>query len=387
MYDYLIVGGGIAGCTLYNRLKFFDNQTGNKLGKVSDLKVKIIDYSPQNSSSKVAAGIYNPIVFKRLSKSWEIDNLLPEMELFYSEMENIFDTKLLHKVNIAKILANQDEVNFWQKKAQERELSDYLSNIKFRYNEDIIENSAGLAVIKNSGFLDINNYINHTIELAKKNDEYLNAEFDFRNLEVNDNIKYKIQAGNSTNAEKLIFAEGYKISPNNVPQNPFFPHSKFKLTKGEVLTIKIENFDLDYIINKGVFLLPLKEVISINENLNARNLFRIGATYEWNDLTENQTDKGKNDILNKFKMFFKGDFEIIEHKVGIRPTVIDRRPIIGVSPSNDNVFIFNGLGTKGVMIAPLVSKVFINNFLIDKLESLSNNMNILNDSNYNRFMK
>ena len=52
---------------------------------------------------------------------------------------------------------------------------------------------------------------------------------------------------------------------------------------------------------------------------------------------------------------------------GVRPTVSDRRPLLGTHPSQKNAHIFNGLGTKGVMIAPYYSAHLINH-LIDGVE-------------------
>jgi glycine/D-amino acid oxidase-like deaminating enzyme len=40
---------------------------------------------------------------------------------------------------------------------------------------------------------------------------------------------------------------------------------------------------------------------------------------------------------------------------GFRPTTPDRRPILGSMPDSENVVIFNGLGTKGVSLAPYFS--------------------------------
>ena len=45
-------------------------------------------------------------------------------------------------------------------------------------------------------------------------------------------------------------------------------------------------------------------------------------------------------------------YEIVGHVAGVRPAVKDRRPLIGESPVKKNVFIFNGMGTKGALLAP-----------------------------------
>ena len=38
--------------------------------------------------------------------------------------------------------------------------------------------------------------------------------------------------------------------------------------------------------------------------------------------------------------------------------MVDRRPVIGCHPEEDRVAIFNGLGTKGVSLAPYFSDLF-----------------------------
>jgi glycine/D-amino acid oxidase-like deaminating enzyme len=49
-------------------------------------------------------------------------------------------------------------------------------------------------------------------------------------------------------------------------------------------------------------------------------------------------------------------YEIIDQQVGVRPTVLDRRPILGEHHSIKNVYLFNGLGTKGYLMAPTLAR-------------------------------
>lgn len=369
-YDYTIIGAGLSGCILYHRLKELN------------YSVLLIDEEKKSTSSKVAAGLYNPIVFKRLTKSWEADLLHGELVDFYKQLEQKYDSKLLYENNIVKIIANEEEKNFWLKKANS-DLKDLLDNNIFFENQEIIQNSAGLAKIKKSGFVDIKSLLNLTINLAKSNNEFINSKLEYQNIQKSNNeypsnnnylISLKTE---KIHTQNIIFTEGF-----NATQNPFFPKCKFKLTKGEVLTLKISNLEIDYVLNKGVFLLPLQLI-----DPKYQNLYRCGATYEWDDLTETQTEKGKNEILKKLEQFIKTDYEIIEHNVGIRPTVIDRRPIIGSNGQNvysQNVYIFNGMGTKGVMIAPYISKLFVKHFIQNQgLEDFERI--ILKESNYERF--
>jgi glycine oxidase len=46
---------------------------------------------------------------------------------------------------------------------------------------------------------------------------------------------------------------------------------------------------------------------------------------------------------------------VISHFAGIRPTVKDRKPLIGTHHQYNNIHILNGLGTRGVMLGPAMA--------------------------------
>jgi glycine oxidase len=125
------------------------------------------------------------------------------------------------------------------------------------------------------------------------------------------------------------------------------------------LMIKAPDLKIDFAIKSSVFVIPL-----------GNDLYRIGATYERENITNTPTQKAKEELLDKLKRFINCDFEVVEHYAGIRPTVKDRRPLIGRHIEHKNLYILNGLGSRGVMIAPYVAeklfKFVENNIAIDK---------------------
>jgi glycine/D-amino acid oxidase-like deaminating enzyme len=94
-------------------------------------------------------------------------------------------------------------------------------------------------------------------------------------------------------------------------------------------------------MNTSVFILPL-----------GNHLYKVGATYNWEDKTQTPTEAGKHELQERLKEIISCDFEIIEHVAGVRPTVNDRRPLVGTHPRHKNLHLLNGLGTRGVMLAP-----------------------------------
>ena len=117
--------------------------------------------------------------------------------------------------------------------------------------------------------------------------------------------------------------------------------------------IKAPKLDLDVIVNTSVFILPL-----------GGDLFKVGATYNWQDKTDLPTEEGKKELLERIKEILLCDFEIVKHFAGVRPTVKDRRPLIGTHYERKSLHILNGLGTRGVMLGPAMAKA-----LFDKIEN------------------
>mgnify|MGYP000091249533 CR=1 FL=1 len=85
--DFLIVGQGLAGTIL----SFFIEKSGKSF--------IVIDEMPEISSSKVAAGIFNPITGRRNVKTWMADELFPFAEKTYTEIEKLLGEYIYHKKN------------------------------------------------------------------------------------------------------------------------------------------------------------------------------------------------------------------------------------------------------------------------------------------------
>ena len=341
--DYIIVGQGIAGSILSLELL--------KKSK----KILIINDEKLSSSSRVAAGIWNPVVFKRLTKSWLADEVIPELENFYKKTEQLLYKKFTRDIPIAKVFADENEKKIWFNKAND-ELNLFLDG---EINDLPIPYPLSYSTVKKSGNLDTKLFLNELSNYFKTQNCLLNEKFNFNDLVIDsEKISYREYC-----AKKIIFCEGYKII-----DNPFFNWIPMKPAKGDVLTIHCEKLKLNLILNKGVFVLPL-----------GNNLFKIGATYNWKDLHDEPDEKAKNELIEKFEKIIPFKFEIINHESGVRPAVIDRRPVIGFHPEKNNLAVFNGFGTKAVMLVPFFAKHFSNTLIL--------NQEIHPESNISRFFK
>ena len=175
----------------------------------------------------------------------------------------------------------------------------------------------------------------------KSLDCYSTEAFDYNEIQfLESGIQYKdIQAKN------IIFAEGFGLHTN-----PFFNDLPLDGTKGELVIIKAPQLDLDVIVNTSIFILPLEN-----------DLFKVGATYNWKDKTDLPTEAGKTELVDRIKEIISCDFEIAAHFAGVRPTVKDRRPLVGTHQKHKTIHILNGLGTRGVMLGPAMAKALFEN--------------------------
>jgi glycine/D-amino acid oxidase-like deaminating enzyme len=105
--------------------------------------------------------------------------------------------------------------------------------------------------------------------------------------------------------------------------------------------------------------------------------FKVGATYDFQERAEGTTPQARVELEEKLGAVLTAGFETIAQDWGIRPTVPDRRPILGSHPEAKNIVVFNGMGTKGISLAPYFSEILI--------RSLENGEGLNNDVDVNRY--
>ena len=324
--DYIIVGQGLAGTLLaYELLR--QNRT-----------VVVFNDPNQIKSSEVAAGLINPVIFRRMTKSWLVDDAFPQMETTYRELEELLQEPLYFPGRMMRIL-NEDEDGFWKEKVFANHLKAYLeveANLNFKNTG--ISNTFSFGCVNKSGRLDVQKLIFAFSGLLTQLDSIKNEKFDYEKLV----LKRETIIYDNITAEKIIFCDGSAAA-----LNPFFKNMKFKHSKGEVLELKIPELKLNEIVSGEVFVMPIE-----NES------YKVGATYTWEELNEKTTDLAREELLNKFQNISSTPFEVSSQKAGIRPTMHDRKPVIGLLPDNQQIGIFNGLGSKGVLLGPYFAKQF-----------------------------
>lgn len=321
--DYVIIGCGIAGVSFCEELR-----AHAKSFLVFD------DHSQQ--SSIVAAGLYNPVILKRFTSVWKAKEQLDIAEEFYAHLESLLGVKLDYKLPVYRRFASVEEQNEWFNASDKPGLENYLSQAVVKNTNAAIDAPFGFGKVLETGRVDTSALLKHYKLFLKTINSYVTARFDPSEVILQDaGIIYK-----NVSAKCLVFAEGFGLV-----NNPFFNHLPLNVAKGEVLTIKAPTLHLEFILKSSVFVVPEQD-----------DLYSVGATYNWEDKTNTPTEAAKTELLKKLDSLITCPYEVVDQVAGIRPTVKDRRPLVGTHLEHRNLAILNGLGTRGVMIGPYVAK-------------------------------
>ena len=140
-------------------------------------------------------------------------------------------------------------------------------------------------------------------------------------------------------AQKIIFCEGHRLT-----NNPFFNYLPLMRTKGELITVKLDGLNVEEFIRSNITLLPL-----------GNDVYKVGATFNWDDKDEVCSVKAREELLYKLKELVNINPVVINQYAGLRPTVKDRRALLGSHPNHENIFVFNGLGTRGLLLSPYLA--------------------------------
>jgi len=325
--DYIIVGFGLAAISFCEILERHN-------------KSFVVFYDGRNSSSKISGGLYNPVILKRFTLCWNATQQLEKALPMFRRLEKKFQNNFDEKIPVLRKFASIEEQNEWFIASDKPSLSSFLFSEIIKNNNPSINASFGLGKVMHTGKMDVSKLMDCYQNHLEDKHCLIEKRFEYDKIDLSEE---KITYENYT-ASKIIFAEGFGLK-----KNPFFNDLPLDGNKGELLLIKASDLKLDYILKSSVFLIP-----------QGNDLYTVGATYNFNDKDVNTTKKAKEELLEKLSKLINCDFEIIDHFAGIRPTVLDRRPLVGLHEKHQNLAVLNGLGTRGVMIGPTVAENLFN---------------------------
>ncbi|SFW38138.1 Glycine/D-amino acid oxidase [Sinomicrobium oceani] len=321
--DYIIVGLGLAGIAFCEQLRDHGKE------------FMVFDGGSQQSST-VAGGVYNPIVLKRFTAAWKAAEQLPKAISLYGKLEKRFSGQLVYPMPVYRKFASVEEQNLWFEAADKPVLSDFLSVRMIHNDNPHVRAPHGFGEVQHTGRIAVktlqDNYTRELLAAGKLRQETLV----YNALEFQDDkVRYQ-----DVEAAHIVFAEGFGML-----SNPFFDYLPLQGAKGELLTIEAPGLGIDFILKSSVFLIPV-----------GGDVYKVGATYNWQDKTNETTERAKEELLGKLKPLLDCSYRLIGQEAGIRPTVSDRRPLAGRHPKYEHMYVLNGLGTRGTLTGPYMAE-------------------------------
>lgn len=320
----LVVGQGLAGTAMARYLE------------INGVEVQLIASAKKASASRVAAGVWNPVVVKRFVPAWQAEEALQLSAEFYRSEEKRLGATFFHTLPLHKLLSNQAEIEQMEQQWEKRNLGLYCDHDLLKQLPEGVKDFPAALRIRESGYLDVPTFLDAIAQDWKMKGCYSEADFDYAALK-NEKEQW-IYA--ETAFDAVVFCEGI-----GALENPFLVDFPLVKMKGEILKVKLPALRSELALNKSIFILPL-----------GSQEYKVGATYQRDATDAAPTKEAKDELIEKLgEIAETGGFEVLDHAAGFRPAVKDRRPLLGEVPDHKGLYVLNGLGSRGVMLAPLMA--------------------------------
>lgn len=309
--DYLIVGGGYAG-------SFFALQC-----LLADKSFIIID-EPKNSASRASAGIVNPVVLKKFVPFEGALEQIHHFRNFIQKVETFFQTKFYHDSPVHRLFHDEAEQNLWLKKAKTESLTPFL-NLEIKEIPEVIS-PFGSGQVLESGYFSVDKFFTVFSSFLKEKNYSVEEKLNY------DEIDIKSKKYRDILWQNIIFAEGVGVA-----QNPFFPNLPIVSNKGQALMIQTD-LNLEFPVKKRHFLVPVEE-----------RKYYYGGTYDRFDHSSEINQEKVEELASGLQQILPKSYHITEIRSGFRPTVLDRKPLVGRHHHYKNLWMLNGLGARGLL--------------------------------------
>lgn len=329
----LIVGQGLAGSVLA--------ETSLRRG----LRVRIFDEPRDGRASWVAAGLVNPVALRRTMLSWRSPELLPIAGAFYRDAGLHLGREVWNPIPLVKVFPSAKEAGEWRVRMNDPEVGHYLSvEVSTDPGLKRVDQPYGHGQVKRAAWVDVAGLLT----------AWRTAWTEQGLLEQ--------RAAQPTDARAV--PGGVELYGHTAPllvwcAGPFAALKGLVPVRGERLTVRLPGLDLGVLVHRGGFILPL-----------GGDDYRVGSTYDWDDVWSGPSAAGRADLLRRLhKLLLRTPlepegteaFHVVDHWAGVRPTTTDRRPLLGrIGPHQA---VFNGLGSKGVLMAPWCAQHLLDHLL------------------------
>lgn len=318
--DYIIVGDGYAAF-------FFAHQL------ILHRKSFCLFSEQKKGASRVSAGVINPAVLKRFTSFWKAQEQIDILKDTLDQISAYTGKNYLIEEPVLRIFHDEKEKQLWLQKAETEALQPFLDTAFV--SSDAVINPYGCGRVKQSSRLHVQAFFEDMETYLQENGHLVAEKFQYDRLQAETSVYGNLHF------RHLVFAEGMAVK-----NNPFFSDVPVHQNKGHHLQVKLgQKPGEPFTYKKKHFLFPL-----------ADGLYYYGGTYD-REQTHEQTDpKAVQKLKEGLEEFYPHGYETVAVSFGFRPTVADRRPIVGSHMQYPNLFVLNGMGARGILNGSYFSK-------------------------------
>lgn len=339
-FKFVVIGGGLSGCSLALELLMRGE------------KVLLIHKAEDYTASNIAAGLINPIVPKTIKKTWNIDTIFPLIPIYYHQLEEILGQKIYFEYPCIQVHTHADDLVQWKKKWTDEDMKTIVSEQK-SWQEPGIHASLAFSKVNHTARVDVQAMCRSIIEIFQSKNQFLSEKFNFDDFDPENN-QY-----NGIRAEHFVFCEGA-----GVLSNPYFQQIPHIPVAGDILLCDIHGLEhTDVIYKKQQWLIP-----------DSHGHYFAGSNYHPGSMSAAPNQEDATQILENIQKWCSADIRMIKHLRGVRPTVQDRRPLLGKSLLSSNVHIYNGMGSKGCSLIAWLTPIMADYLIEGKVVPAETNV-------------
>ncbi len=336
-FDAIIVGQGLAGSLLAWEMI----NAGQH--------VLVIDNHHYGSSSKVAAGIINPITGHRINLTSGFVEFLGIAKNTYHQLAETFGQSFFEPINQQRLIKNPGQQSYYLKRLEQEDYQPFVQTLSHQTEQIFsrLKNAEfGIGNIQQTYRVNTQTLLESLRNWLLDRDSLRQKKLDYQDINISNN-SVRITGSEEISADNIIFCEGFQAI-----HNPWLKDLPFKCAKGDILTVQLDQTN-DTLLNWGHWLLPTAK--------DAQKAY-LGASYQWQNMNLDPDNTVAKELIDSLEKHTTLNATLIDHRTGIRPTTINRKQFIGVHPQHKNLYCFNGFGSKGCLTIPHYAKLFTRHF-------------------------
>jgi glycine/D-amino acid oxidase-like deaminating enzyme len=340
-FNFCILGAGLAGLSLADALQERDFST-----------VVIDKGGLASGASGTPGGLVNPATGRRATKAWKAEQcfraISANLEKIQSQTEGKFfrNNGLLRPALLEKMarkMKEQHEKTTWPD-----------GWCQWKSEEEIKEIHPGIKCVDGGLWLpigltvDVGAFIKAYAQYLKNRGVlfFLNQQPEV----IHDKPSWILELnGESVKAKNLVFAVGH-----NTADSPFWEWLPVHLIKGQVATFKVNSGKLSF----SHSISSLGYMARINDS----DRFVQGSTYE-HDFENVEPDADGEAYLRKRMRRTLPQLEkkvtVSEQWAGVRVSTPNKKPVLGQHPKHNNLHLFTGLGSKGLLYSKFLANHYV----------------------------